>query len=259
MSIKPRDKGQSGVAETKSGRLLTRADQLRKTLHLSRSRQVASGLGLAGVLTLSLWLSGIVDTAATLTAYATAVLAAGTTGLAFGTIGLYVEQRRQSQWEQGQLSRQKIADMAQVTVIRLSRAGEFVKIGVTNNSSRAIRDVYVWAVAEGMTGLYHATAYDDEGRMMAGMSNIPRNASGETLYWRLRTVPTQETRFFDQAKHMIDQPVPEMADERITAFAEFRDPDGTWWRADQDGNIGPPPPTEPYEAPERPTFGRGLG
>lgn len=170
MIIEPPDKGQSGVAEAKSGRLLTRAGRLRKALHLSRSRQVGSGLGLAGVLTLSLWLSGIIDTVATLTAYATAVLAAGTTGLAFGTIGLYIEQRRQSQRE-----------------------------------------------------------------------------------------PTQETRFFDQAKHMVEQTVPEMPDDRITAFAEFRDPDGTWWRADQDGNIGPPPPTKLYEAPERPTFGRGLG
>ncbi|MDA8319513.1 MAG: hypothetical protein M0030_06855 [Actinomycetota bacterium] len=59
----------------------------------SRLRKVLFGLVPFGLLTLILWATGLIDTSATLLAYATAMLALGTVGLAVGTVLLYLEQR----------------------------------------------------------------------------------------------------------------------------------------------------------------------
>src|SRR5260370_33340937 len=61
---------------------------------MSATQRATAGVLLIAALTVALWLSGIVASAATLTAYATMVLAAGTVGLAWGPIGTYLAQGR---------------------------------------------------------------------------------------------------------------------------------------------------------------------
>jgi len=40
-----------------------------------------------------------------------------------------------------------------------------------------------------------------------------------------------------------NQPIRAMQDSDITAWAEFADTDGNWWRCNEDGEIGPAPPS----------------
>lgn len=58
-----------------------------------RRQQIGTVLATVGILTICLWLFGLINSSAMLSAYATAMLALGTIGLAAGTVGLYLEQR----------------------------------------------------------------------------------------------------------------------------------------------------------------------
>lgn len=200
---------------------------------LPRSWQVLAAIATAGLVTAGLRLGGLLGTAAQLTAYATAVLAFGAIGLAVGASGTYVEQRRANQQLALQLARKTVADIAQVKIERFSGPGEMLRIDVHNASERAIRNVYVWADARGAMGRYAAgvPVGDIQSRRMA---NVPHD---DGLCWQLRVVHPGQHAYFTQLVYLNPQPVAARADGDITAFAEFTDTDGVWWRCDEDGNV----------------------
>jgi len=200
---------------------------------LPRSRQVLAGVLAVGVLTVVLWVAGSLSTTGRLAAYATVLIAVGAAGLAVGAIGVYTEQREMTRQHTDQLGRARIADIAQVEIDRLSGPGELVTINVRNASSRAIRNVYVWADVRGVPGHYAAgiPASDPRSRHMI---YVPHD---DELYWRLRAIRPAAEALFAQLTHMNPNPVPAVTDAEITAFAEFVDADGTWWRCDEDGTV----------------------
>jgi hypothetical protein len=200
---------------------------------LSRSRQFLAGAGAVGVLTIVLWLAGLIGTAGRLTAYAVLLLAFGAAGLAFGALGVYQEQRDEVRQHADQLAKAKIADIAQVQIDRLSGPGELVTINVRNASSRAIRNVYVWADVRGVPGHYAAgiPAHDARSRHMI---YVPHD---DDLHWRLRVIRPGTEAMFAQLTHMNPDPVPAVTDAEITAYAEFVDAEGAWWRCDEDGTV----------------------
>ena len=83
--------------------------------NLPRSRQVLAAIAAAGLVTGCLRRGGLLGTAAQVIAYATVVLAVGATGLAAWAVGMYAELRTANQQQAGQLDRQKVAGLAQVT------------------------------------------------------------------------------------------------------------------------------------------------
>src|SRR5258708_29464452 len=99
-----------------------------RSFKTSRLWQVVAAIAALGVVTGVFGLGGLLGTAAEVTAYATALLAFGTVGLAAGAIGTYVDQRRANQQQAGQLHRRKVAHLAQVQVERLSGADELARI-----------------------------------------------------------------------------------------------------------------------------------
>jgi hypothetical protein len=208
---------------------------------LPRSRRVLAAIAAVGLVTGCLRLGGLLGTAAQVTAYATAVLAVGTVGLAAGAVGMYAEQRTASQQQAGQLARQKLADLAQVKVERFSGPGEMLRVEVHNGSERAITNVYVWADARGVRGHYAAgvPVGDAQARRMANVRH-----DGD-LCWQLRVVRPGQHAFFTQLTHLNPQPVAARADADITAFAEFTDAGGAWWRCDEDGRVSRRQPGEP--------------
>jgi len=208
--------------------------------NLPRSRQVLAAIAAAGLVTGCLRLGGLLGTAAQVTAYATVVLAVGATGLAAGAVGMYAEQRTASQQLAGQLARQEVAGLAQVKVERLSGPGEMLRVEVHNGSERAIMNVYVWADARGVGGHY-AAGVPVEDAQARRMANVPHDGD---LFWQLRVRPGQHA-FFTQLTHLNPQPVAARADADITAFAEFTDADGVWWRCDEDGGVSRRQPGEP--------------
>jgi hypothetical protein len=199
------------------------------------------------VLTIAAWLAGWLGTAGRLTAYAVLLLAIGVAMLAVGVIGVYAEQRDEVRQHADQLARAKIADIAQVQIDRLSGPGELVTINVRNASSRAIRHVYVWADVRGVPGHYAAgiPAQDARSRHMI---YVPRD---DDLHWRLRAIRPGADALFTQLTHMNPSPMPAVTDAEITAFAEFIDAEGTWWRCDEDGTVTRRHPTEPQVAGSR--------
>lgn len=152
--------------------------------NLPRSRQVLAAIAAVGLVTGCFRLGGLLGTAAQVTAYAAVVLAFGAIALAAGAVGMYAELREASQQQAGQLARQKVADLAQVTVERLSGPGEMLRVEVHNGSERAITNVYVWADARGVRGHYPAgvPVEDAQARRMA---NVPHDGD---LFWQLRVV-----------------------------------------------------------------------
>ncbi len=193
------------------------------------------------MLTIALWLVGWIGTAGRLTAYAVLLLALGVLALAVGAIGIYTEQRDEGRQHADQLARVKIADIAQVQIERLSGPGELVTINVRNASSRAIRNVYVWADVRGVSGHYAAgiPAHDARSRHMI---YVPRD---DDLHWRLRAIRPGADALFTQLTHMNPNPVPAVTDAEITAYAEFVDAEGAWWRSDEDGTVSSREPDEP--------------
>jgi hypothetical protein len=217
--------------------------------NLPRSRQALAAIAAAGLVTVSLWLGGFLGTAAQVTAYATAVLAFGAIGLAAAVLGAHAEQRRANQQQAGELARRRLADIAQVRIERFSGPGEMLSVDVHNGSERAIRNVYVWADVRGVVGHYAAgvRVEDAQARRMA---NVPHD---DGLYWQLRVVHPGGHAFFTQLTHLNPQPVAARGDADITAFAEFTDIDGVWWRCDEDGSVSRRQPREP------PTGAAGRG
>jgi hypothetical protein len=206
---------------------------------------MALGVGLVVALTIVLLASGVLSNAAQVTAYATTVLAVGTVGLAVGAIGTYLEQRDTNRQQADQLTAAETADIAQVMIVRNTGPGQLVVAHVSNGSSRAIRDIYVWADVRSITGRYH-TAISGGGSTARGMRNIPH---GPNLYWQYRALLPGQDAQFHQLQHMNDQPVPEsVPDGDITVYAEFTDVHGKWWRVDEDGNVNQIQP-EPTPAP----------
>jgi len=211
--------------------------------NLPRSWQVLAAIAAAGLMTGSFRLGGLLGTAAQVTAYAAAVLAFGAIALAAGVVGMYAELREASQQLAGQLARLRLADLAQVTVERFSGPGEMLRVEVHNGSERAITNVYVWADARGVRGHY-AAGVPVEDAQARRMANVPHDGD---LFWQLRVVRPGQHAFFTQLTHLNPQPVAARADADITAFAEFTDTDGVWWRCDEDGAVtrrqpGEPPP-----------------
>ncbi len=210
--------------------------------NLPRSRQVLAAIAV-GLVTGCLRLGGLLATATQVTAYAAVVLAFAAIGLAAGAVGMYAELREASQQQAGQLARQRLADLAQVTVERFSGPGEMLRVEIHNGSERAITNVYVWADARGVRGHY-AAGVPVEDAQARRMANVPHDGD---LFWQLRVVRPGQHAFFTQLTHLSPQPVAARADADITAFAEFTDADGVWWRCDEDGRVtrrqpGEPPP-----------------
>lgn len=227
---------------------------------LPRAMRFGLGGGLAAlVITLLLWASGVLGDAAQVTAYATAVLAIGTTGLAAGAIGTYVEQRK-TNYQQAQeiaqqakeLERGRINEMAQVRIERYGGPGEFGTVRVRNNTSRAIRNVYVWIQVRGVANRYHLVVKKEflsgNDEMFRTMEHVPRGVTdGDDLQWRMRTILPHDEVNSEQIKFMHDnQPITTaLQDSDMTAWAEFMDSDGHWWRCNEDGEVNPAPPSVP--------------
>jgi hypothetical protein len=211
-------------------------------------------------LTAALVLSGALTSASQVTAYATVLLAIGTVGLAVGAIGTYVEQRKTNQQQESQLAQQKIADMAQVIVDRISGPSEFLQVIVVNGSKRAIREVYVWADVLGK-GFYPAAVQREGGGMARGMRNIEHQSrdywQSVDLAWQFRVIRPGEQEKFTQLTKISDEPI-SATDPYVTAFVQFTDSDGDWWRCSEDGfvaRVNPAPqepPSGPLELPEPP-------
>jgi hypothetical protein len=218
---------------------------------LPKSWHLLAAIAAAGLLTVGLRLAGVLGTAAQVTAYATAFLAFGVTGLAVVTAGTYAEQRRANRQQADELARQAVADIAQVKIERFSGPGEMLRIDVHNGSERAIRNVYVWADARGVMGHYAAGVPVNDNRSR-GMAKVPHD---DDLFWQLRVIHPGQHAYFTQLAHLNQQPVAARADADITAYAEFTDAHGVWWRCDEDGNISR---RQPGEAPPGPA-GRGAG
>src|SRR5258708_34631120 len=210
-----------------------------------RSRQVRAAIAAVGLVTGSFRLGGLVGTAGQVTASARVVLAVGTIGLAAGAVGMYAELREANQQQAGQLARQKVEGLAQVKVERLSGPGEMLRVEVHNGSERAITNVYVWADARGVRGHY-AAGVPVEDAQARPMANVPNDGC---LCWQLRVVRPGQHAFFTQLTHLNPQPVAARADADITAFAEFTDADGVWWRCDEDGRVTRQQPGEPSQRP----------
>lgn len=195
-------------------------------------------------LTLGLWLGGVINTAAALTAYATVALAVGTTGLAVGAIGTYVEQHRVIVAQQLQLKASKENDMAQVIIERLSKPGEFLKVRVTNNSSRAITRVYVWADVDGVTGRYRGIVLEkdeqaDQERISSRMHLFRITQDGKELDRSYRAILPRDSKIFEQDTAMNESPSPvlDVDDSWIKAYALFADFEGIWWKCSEEGDV----------------------
>lgn len=233
----------------------------------SRSRQlVAVTAVLVIALTVGLWGGGVITNAAALGAYATAVLALGTVLLAVGAIGTYVDQHRTIADQRAQLEAVKEDDIAQVLVDRVSKPGEFLKVVISNNSRRAIRRVYVWADIEG-SNRYHAVVLDDaDYRTSPPQVVISRrmhvfrvSESGKELYRSYRTILPGDSKTFDQDKNAPPrEPVLNIDDSYIKAYALFADYEGVWWKCSEEGDLerlpGNPEPIQDV----RPSFGNGI-
>jgi hypothetical protein len=230
---------------------------------LSRVQEAAAGILVVIALTVALWVAGVIDSASTVTAFATSVLAVGTVGLAVGAIGTYLEQRKTSQVQGQQLEAQarrlelaRENDVAQVAIRRMTGGGDYLAVEVTNRSSRLIRYLYVWVDVQGMSPVYQMVvapedAYTTETFASRRMQHVRRTVDGHAVEWCYRSLPSGETVKFDQFKLTNDQPVPSVADEWIRTYAVFADVEGTWWKCSEDGEVEklPQEPPEIFKEP----------
>src|SRR5260370_26953477 len=216
-----------------------------------RSRQVLAAIAAVGLVTGCLRLGGLLGTAGQVTAYAAVFLAFGVIALAAGVVGTYAEQRKANLQQAGQLARQRLADLAQVKIERFSGPGEMLRVDVYNGSERAITNVYVWADARGVRGHY-AAGVPVEDAQARRMANVPHDGD---CFWPLRVVRPGQHASFTQLTPLSPPPEAARADADITAFAEFTDADGVWWRCDEDGWVTRQQPGEPSPG----AAGRGGG
>jgi len=224
---------------------------IRKVSRLPARVWIVAGSALAAIVTVVLWATGDIDTAARLTAYATTVLAIGTVGLAGGAIGTYVQQRKATQSQAAELTEQKNQllrakenDIAQVAVQRLTGAGEKVRVHVANNSSRAIRFVYVWVSVEGMTGHYHTIVVERDQKSgqdirSRRMQNTARSFEGNEITQCYRSLKPHEGKEFVQYSVTNPETIPDVGtgDALIMAHALFEAIDGAWWTCNEDGDV----------------------
>jgi len=189
------------------------------------------------VLAVLLRLAGVLHTSGQLIAFTTTVLALGVAGLAAWAGGMYAELQQSA-------AAQRLADIAQIEIERLTGPGEMLQVNVRNGSARAIRNIYVWAEVSGMPGHIAAGIPVGDARVRR-MSNVPHDSE---LHWQLRSLGPGQQALFAQIAHLDPHPVQAVADDDICAYAEFRDVDGAWWRCDEDGNITRRQPAEPVTA-----------
>jgi hypothetical protein len=192
--------------------------------------------------TVGLWAGKVITTSSALIAYATAMLALGTSALAGGTIGLLREQRTANK-----LLADKSAEdnAARVIVNRVTGPGQYLRVEVANNSSRAIRQVFVWADIERVMGRYHTVVLEADPR--TGQLQISRHmrvsritVDGKELYHSYRTIFPGQSILFDQDTKMAQcrDPLLEIDNASIKTWALFADATGaTWWKCSEDGEI----------------------
>jgi hypothetical protein len=211
--------------------------------------EVIAAIAALLLLTAGLWIGKVITTSAELIAYATAMLALGTVALAGGTIGLLREQRNS---ERRKLAQATEDDIACVVVNRISGPGQYLRVEVRNNSSRAIRQVYVWAEIERLNGRYHAVVLDADPRtgqlrMSRRMRLLPVTVDDKELYHSYRTILPGQFVIFDQDTHLNQcrDPVLDIDNASIKTWALFAGAAGTpWWKCSEDGEIirlGEPP------------------
>ena len=228
------------------------------------------GLIAAVLVTILLWIVHVIHDAATVAAAAAMLLAIGTVALAFGAIGTYIEQRRANNAQEIQIAGQRLqldlakeSSIAQVLISRQSRPGEFLEVEIFNHSDRAIRFIYVWATVRGMTGHYLAVVQDRDqatGQLLTSrrMQHIRRTIDGEIVEWCYRSLQPGISSTFDQFKLTSHEPIPDVSDDWIVAYAMFVDHEGTWWKCTEDGSVQKLPGEPPIPAEKRPPMGRGL-
>jgi len=194
------------------------------------------------LLTLGLWVAKIITTSSALVAYATSMLALGTVALAGGTIGLLRDQRNA---ESRRLEQATEDDIACVLVNRISGPGQYLRVEVRNNSRRAIRDIYVWADVERVSGRYHAVVLDADPRtgqlrLSRRMRLFPVMMDGKELYRSFRAIFPGQFVIFDQDTQMNQcrDPILDIDNASIKTWAMFASAAGnTWWKCSEDGEI----------------------
>lgn len=229
------------------GMLVPTRDRNRKTgLMSDRFKfprwEVIAAIAALLLLTLGLWVAKVITTSGELIAYATAMLALGAVALAGATIGLLREQRSA---ERRKLEQATADDIACVLVNRISGPGQYLRVEVRNNSSRAIRQVYVWADIERVTGRYHAVVLDADQRtgqlrLSRRMRLFPVMMDDKELYRSYRTIFPGQFVIFDQDIHMSQcrDPILDIDNAAIKTWALFANAAGTtWWKCSEDGEI----------------------
>lgn len=194
------------------------------------------------MLTVGLWIGKVITTSTDLIAYATAMLALGTGALAGGTIGLLREQRNS---ERRKLAQANEDDIGRVMVNRISGPGQYLRVEVRNDSSRAIREVYVWADIERVSGRYHAVVLDADPRtgqlrMSRRMRLLPVTVDDKELYHSYRAIFPGQFVVFDQDTQLNQcrDPVLDIDNAAIKTWALFATAAGTaWWKCSEDGDI----------------------
>lgn len=211
--------------------------------------EVIAAIAAALLLTVGLWVGKIITTSSALVAYATSMLALGTVALAGGTIGLLREQRNA---ERRKVEQATEDDIACVMVNRISGPGQYLRVEIRNNSRRAIREVYVWADIERVSGRYHAVVLDGDPRtgqlqLSRRMRLFPVSMDGKELYRSYRAIFPGQFVIFDQDTQMNQcrDPVLDIDNASIKTWALFASAAGTtWWKCSEDGEIirlGEPP------------------
>ena len=204
--------------------------------------EVVAAIAVLLVLTVGLWVGKVISTSGELIAYAIAMLALGTWALAGGTIGLLGEQRNAARRRLAQAAED---DIACVMVNRVSGPGQYLRVEVRNNSSRAIRQVYVWADIARVSGRYHAVVLDADPRtgqlrMSRRMRLLPVTVDDKELYHSYRTIFPGQFVVFDQDTQLTQcrDPLLDIDNAAIKTWALFASTAGTpWWKCSEDGDI----------------------
>jgi hypothetical protein len=204
--------------------------------------EVVAAIAVLLLLTVGLWVGKVISTSGDLIAYVTAMLALGSWALAGGAIGLLREQRNAARRVLAQAAED---DIACVMVSRVSGPGQYLRVEVRNNSSRAIRQVYVWADIARVSGRYHAVVLDGDPRtgqlrMSRRMRLLPVTVDDKELYHSYRTIFPGQFVIFDQDTQLSQcrEPLLDIENAAIKAWALFASAAGTqWWKCSEDGDV----------------------
>jgi len=204
--------------------------------------EVFAAITVVLLLTVGLWAGKVITTSGALVAYATAMLALGSFVLAGGAIGLLREQRNAESRKSEQAAED---DIASVVVNRISGPGQYLRVEVRNNSRRAIREVYVWADIERVSGRYHAVVLDGDPRtgqlrLSQRMRLLPVMMDDKELYRSYRAIFPGQFVIFDQDIQMNQcrDPLLDIDNASIKTWALFASAAGTtWWKCSEDGEI----------------------